>query len=146
MVKMGCLLLANVRPNLRLQHNDWPDEQRYPFVVLPPNQSIPTSSQRVQQRCLAGLCSDPDDVPNSEFFGYNLTGFLDDEGEGKVPQHRSTTSPTLAETASPYGTVEADVVAVEGPMPKHRKVKGVSKARGRAKRKPLRKECSRPEV
>jgi hypothetical protein len=50
---------------------------------VPPNEPIPTPSQRVRFRRQAGLCSHSDDVPDSEFFGYNPTGFSDDEGEGK---------------------------------------------------------------
>lgn len=43
------------------QYNDRPDEQRYPFVVVvPPNESIPTPSQRVRLRCPAGPCRYPD--------------------------------------------------------------------------------------
>ena len=53
LIKMGWLSLANVRLNLHpreytalAQYNDRPDEQRYPFIVVPPNQSISTPSQR----------------------------------------------------------------------------------------------------
>ena len=132
------------------QYNDRPDEQRYPFIVAPPNQSIPTPSpsQRVQLRRQAGRCSHPDDVPDSEFFGYNPTGLSDDEGADEALPHHSPTPPTPAEMASgsTSGSVEAEVAAVEGPKPKRRKVKGAAKTRGRAKPKPLRRECSRPEV
>ena len=153
-LKMGWLSLADVRPNLHTheytalaQYNDRPDEGRYPFIFVPPNQSIPTPSQRVKLRRQAGLCSHPDDVPDNEFFGYNPSGLSDDEGEGGASRHSPTPS-TSAETASGSGPgpVEAEVAAVDGPKTKRRRVKGATKTRGRAKPKPLQRECSRPEV
>jgi hypothetical protein len=49
LIKMGWLTLADVRLNFHpreytalAQYNDRPDEQRYPFIVVPPNESIPT--------------------------------------------------------------------------------------------------------
>ena len=155
LIKMGWLSLADVRMNLHpreytalAKYNDRPEEGRYPFIVVPPNQSIPTPSQRVKLRRQAGLCSHPDDVPDSEFFGYNPSGSSDDEGEGDASPRHSPTAPTSAETASGSGSgsVEAEVAAVEGPKTKRRRVKGATKTRGRAKPKPLRRECSRPEV
>ena len=152
LIKMGWLSLADVRTNLHPREytalakcNDRPDEGRYPFIVVPPNQSRPAPSQRVKLRRQAGLSSHPDDVPDSEFFGYNPTGSTDDEGEGEASRH-SLTPPTSAETASGSGSVEAEVAAVEWPKAKRRRVKGAAKTRGRAKPKPLRRECSRPEV
>ena len=158
LIKMGWLSVADVRLNLHpreyaalAQYNDRPDEQRYPFVVVPPGQPIPTPSQRVRLRRQAGLCSHPDDVPDSEFFGYDPTGFSDDEGEGgPLPPRRQPLTPsapaeTLASSSSGVVVEEAEVV-VEEPKPKRRKVKGTAKARSRAKPKPLRRECSRPEV
>ena len=47
---------------------------------MPPNLSIPNPLQRVKLHRQAGLCSNPDDVPDSELFGYNPTGLSDDEG------------------------------------------------------------------
>ena len=70
------------------KYNDRPDEQRYQFVVMPPGQSIQTTSLRVRLRLQASLSSHLDDVPDSEFFGYDPTGFSDDEakeGEGLFP-------------------------------------------------------------
>jgi hypothetical protein len=162
LIKMGWLTVTDVRLNLHpreyaalAQYNDRPDEQRYPFVVIPPGQPIPTPSQRVRLRRQAGLNSHPDDVPDSEFFGYDPTGFSDDEGEEeggpssrlrRLPTTPSTSAETAASTsASGVVTEEAEVV-VEEPKPKRRKVKGTAKARSRAKPKPLRRECSRPEV
>ena len=157
LIKMGWLSVADVRLNLHpreyaalAQYNDRPDEQRYPFVVVPPGQPIPTPSQRVRLRRQAGLCSHPDDVPDSEFFGYDPTGFSDDEEEGGPPPPRRqplTPSAPAETSASSSGVVveEAEVV-VEEPKPKRRRVKGTAKARSRAKPKPLRRECSRPEV
>jgi len=155
LIKMGWLTLADVRMNFHpreytalAQYNDRPDEQRYPFIAVPPNESIPTPSQRVRLRRQAGLSSHPDDVPDSEFFGYSPTGFSDDEGEGEggAPPHHPPAPPTPAETASASGVVEPEVV-VQEPKPKRRKVKGTAKTRGRgAKPKPLRREFSRPEV
>ena len=151
-LKVGWLSLADVRPNLHTheytalaQYNDRPDEGRYPFIFVPPNQSIPTPSQSVKLRRQAGLCSHPDDVPDNEFFRYNPTGLSDDEGEGGASRHPPT-PPTPAETASGSGSVEAEVAAIEGPKPKRKMVKGAAKTRGRVKPKPLRRECSRPEV
>jgi hypothetical protein len=164
LIKMGWLSVADVRLNLHpreyaalAQYNDRPDEQRYPFVVVPPGQPIPTPSQRVRLRRQAGLCSHPDDVPDSEFFGYDPTGFSDDEGEegeggpsSRPHRHLPTPSTPMETSASASAlsgvAVEEAEVLVEEPKPKRRKVKGTAKARGRAKPKPLRRECSRPEV
>ena len=51
LIKMGWLSLADVRLNPHpreytalAQYNDRPDKRRYPFIVVPPNQSIPTPS------------------------------------------------------------------------------------------------------
>ena len=142
-------------------YNDLPDERRYPFIVVPPNREMPTPSQRVRLRRQAGLPTRRDDYADRELFGYNPTGFSDDEGEGEAPPHPvpepepefqyPLTPPMPAETASASAsvTVEAEEVAVEAaveePRPKRRKVKGTTKARGRAKPKPLRREGSRPD-
>jgi hypothetical protein len=74
LIKMGWLTVADVRLNLHprkyaalAQYNDRPDEQQYSFVIVPPNQSIPTPSQCVRLRCQAGLCSHTDDVPIASF-------------------------------------------------------------------------------
>ena len=152
LIKMGWLTLDDVRRNLHpceytalAQYNDRPDERRYPFVAVPPNEPIPTPSQRVRLRRQAGLASYSDDVPDSEFFGYDPTGFSDDEGEGPSTPRTPGGAPVPAEmaSASTSRVVEAEV---EEPKAKRRKVKGAAKARSRAKPKPLRRECSRPEV
>ena len=170
LVKMGWVELADLRGKMHTRddaalafYNDLPDERRYPFVV-PPDQEIPTPSQRVRLRRQAGLPTRWDDYADRKFFGYDPTGFSDDEGEGETPPHPEPepepepefhyplTLPRPAETASASapGMVEAEEVAVEAaveePRPKRRKVKGTIKARGRPKAKPLRRECSRPEV
>ena len=90
------------------QYNDRLEERRHPFVVVPLNQSIPTPSQCAQLRRQAGLCSHPDDVPDSEFFGYNPSGSSDDEGAGEAPPRHSPTPHTSSETASGSGSVEAE--------------------------------------
>ena len=90
LIMMGWLTVSHVRLNLHpheyaalAQHNDRPDEQQYPFVVVPLDRSIPSSSQRIRLHRRAGLGSHPDDVPDIEFFGYSPTGFSDDKGEGE---------------------------------------------------------------
>ena len=167
LIKMGWLTLIDVRrhfnPNdcVALAHyNDRLDEQRYPFVAASQNESIPTPSERVRLRRQAGLATHPDEVQD-KFFGYNPTGYSDDEGarsgdgEGGPPAPRHAPTPPLvpAETASmsTSAVVEAEaaepVVVEEEPKSKRRKVnKGTTKTRGRAKSKPLRRERSRPEV
>ena len=154
----GWLTVSDVRLNLHpreyaalAQYNDRPDKQRYCFIVVPPDQSIPTPSERVRLRRQAGLCSHREDVLDREFFGYSPTGFSDDEGdgeEGPCPRRRSPTPSMPAETVSASSGVaveEAEVV-VEEPKRKRRRVKGTDKARSRAKPKPLRRACSRPEA
>jgi hypothetical protein len=160
LIKMGWLTLTDVRRHFNpydyvalAHYNDKPDEQRYPFVVVSQNESIPTPEQRVRLRRQAGLATYPDDYPDRMFFGYNPT---DDEGEGEgkggPPPPRAPTPPVPAETtsASTSAVVEAEaaeaVVVEDEPKPKRRKVKGTTRTRGRAKPKPLRRECSRPEV
>ncbi|KAF8463246.1 hypothetical protein DFH94DRAFT_699595 [Russula ochroleuca] len=87
LIKMGWLTVADVRLNLHprkyaalAQYNDRPDEQQYSFVIVPPNQSIPT--------------------PSHEFFVYNTTGFSDDvRGRGGHPPHpHPPIPPTPVET------------------------------------------------
>ena len=161
LLKMGWLTLTDVRryfdpyAYVALAHyNDKPDEQRYPFVVVSQNESIPTPSRRVRLRRQAGLATYPDDYPDKKFFGYNPTGYSDDEGEGErgplAPPSRAPTPPVPAEATS-VSVVEAEpaeavVVVVEEPKPKRRKAKGTTKTRSRAKPKPLRRERSRPEA
>ncbi len=162
LIKMGWLSLEDVKRHFEVyeyvalaHYNDKPDEKRYPFVVIPQNQSMPTPSQRVRLRRQAGLATHPDDLPDRVFFGYDPTGYSDDEGEGEgrppppPPLHPSTPTPPMpAETASVSEVVEpeAEAVVVEEPKPKRRKAKGTAKTRSRVKPKPLRRECSRPEV
>ena len=181
LVKMGWLTLEDVRryfdpyDYVALAHyNDKSDEQRYPFVVASRNEAMPTPSQRVRLRRQAGLATYPDDYPDRFFFGYDPTGYSDDEGGGEgrgevregnggppptptPAPHRDPTPLVPAETTS----ISASTIAVgeakaaeaaehamveEEPKAKRRKVKGTTKTRGRAKPKALRRECSRPEV
>ena len=110
------------------KYNDHPDEQRYQFVVMPPGQSIHTTLLRVRLRRQAGLSSHLDDVPYSEFFGYDPTGFSDDEaeeGEGGPlsyfnPHGYPLTPFAPAEAASTSAglAVEEAEVVVEEPKPK----------------------------
>jgi len=160
LLKIGWLTLSDIRSFFNpydylalAYYNDKPDDQRYPFVVAHPK-DMPTPSQRVRLRRQAGLPTYPEDFPDSVFFGYDPTGYSDDEGEGKggPPPLRASTPHMPAEMAPAEGVVvtkaeaEAVPVVVEGPKPKRRKAKGTAKTRGRAKPKPLRRECSRPEV
>jgi hypothetical protein len=159
LIKMGWLTLTDIRRHFNpcyhvalAHYNDKPDEQRYPFVVASQNETMPTPSQRVRLRRQAGLATYPDDRPDKEFFGYDPTGYSDDEGEGGPLPRRAPTPPVPAETtsASAQGVVEAEAeaaaVVVEERKPKRRKVKGTNKARSRTKPNPLRRERSRPEV
>jgi len=174
LIKMGWLTLTDVRnyfdpyAYVALAHyNDKPDEQRYPFVVVSHNESMPTPSQRVRLRRQAGLATYPNDYQDKSFFGYNPTGYSDDEGEaegeaevegGPFPPPRAPTPPLLvpaqmasASTSTVVAEAEAEaaeeaVVVEEEPKPKRRKVKGTTKTRSRAKSKPLRRERSRPAV
>ena len=167
LIKMGWLTLKDIRryfnpyEYVALAHyNDKPDDQRYPFVVGSQNKSMPTPSQRVRLRRQAGLATYPDDYPDKAFFGYDPTGYSDDEGEGAGagegnggPPHRVPTLPVLAETTTLASTSQvteaeagAEAVVVEEPKPKRRKGKGTTKTRNRTKPKALRRECSRPEV
>lgn len=165
LIKIGWLTLDDVRQYFNpyeyvalAHYNDKPDEQRYPFVVASKNESMPTPSRRVRLRRQAGLATNPGDYPDAFFFGYNPTGFSDDEEEGGPPPRAPTppvpAAPVPAETAvastsAPVVEAEAEAVVVEEPKPKRQKVKGKptkTKTRTRAKPKPLRRECSRPEV
>ena len=84
------------------------------------------------------------------FFEYTLTGYLDDEGEGKGGSLLRAPAPVPAETTSTSTSAmveaKAEVVIVEGPKPNRREVNGTSNTRGGARQKPLRRECSRLEV
>jgi len=162
LIKMGWLTLTEIRryfnpyDYVALAHyNDKPDEQRYPFVAACQNESIPTPSQRVRLRRQAGLATYPEDLPDKVFFGYNPTGYSDDEdgGEGNEEPPPRAPTPLVPEEMIPASTsavVEAEVAETvmveEEPKPKRRKARSTTKTRGRAKTKPLRRECSRPEV
>ncbi len=52
-------------------------------LIITTNQTsrIPAPSQRVRLCRQAGLSTYPDDYPNKEFFGYEPTGYSEDEGE-----------------------------------------------------------------
>ena len=128
LIKLGWLSMADVARRVHVreftalaQYTDRPDDQRYPFVVAPA-EPMPTPSQRVRMRRNAGFRSHPDDLPDREFFGYDPTGHSDEE----------TQEPVQPETE------------VGEPKVKRRKLK--SKAKPLRRTKPLRKECSRPEV
>ena len=89
LLKMGWLTLSHVSRYVDAcfyvafaHYNDQPDERRYPFVVSHKG-SKPTPSQRVRLRRQANLPTHPYDFPDREFFGYDPTGYSDDEGEGK---------------------------------------------------------------
>ena len=163
LIKMGWLTLDHVRQYFNpfeyvalAHYNDKPDERRYPFVVASKNESMPTPSRRVRLRRQAGLATNPGDLPDALFFGYNPTGFSDDEGEGGPPPRVPTTpvpvpAETTAASTSAVVEAEAEAVVVEKTKPKHRKVKGKTtvtktKTRPRTKPKSLRRERSRPEV
>ena len=149
-------LYFNAYAYVALAHyNDKPDDQRYPFVAISRNESMPTPSQRVRLRRQAGLPSYPEDRQDKVFFGYNPTGYSDDEGEGEgdppAPRAPTPGPPVHAEMAfaSASDAVEAELVeavVVEEPKPRRRQAKGTTKTRSRAKVKSLRRECSRPEV
>jgi hypothetical protein len=91
LIKMGWVSLSDA--SLRLSPDESAalavflnrsDKLHYPFVISSPNKSIPTASQRVQIRRSSGLPSYLDDVPDSDFFGYNPMGSSDgEEGEGE---------------------------------------------------------------
>ncbi|KAN0132286.1 hypothetical protein V8E53_009886 [Lactarius tabidus] len=102
------------------QYSDRPDEERYPFIA--PAGPMPTPPQSVRMCRNAGLRSHPDDLPDRDFFGYDPTGHSDEEQQ-------------------PPTQPEAEVVE---PKSKRRKLRPRTKPLSRAK--PLRKECSRPEV
>ena len=62
LVKMGWVTLADIRGRMHARdyvalayYNDFPGEERYPFVVVPLNQEIPTLLQRVRFQREAGL-------------------------------------------------------------------------------------------
>ncbi|KAF8261321.1 hypothetical protein EI94DRAFT_1746273 [Lactarius quietus] len=128
LIKVGWLSMSEVAKRVHVreytalaQYSDRPDEERYPFVVAPA-EPIPTPSQRVRMRRNAGFRSHPDDIPDREFFGYDPTGHSDEEQQ-------------------PPKQPEAEVVE---PKVKRRKLRPRAKPLSRTK--PLRKECSRPEV
>jgi hypothetical protein len=127
LIKLGWLSMSEVAKRVHVreytalaQYSDRPDEGRYPFVA--PAEPMPTPSQRVRMRRNAGLRSHPDDLPDRDFFGYDPTGHSDEEQQ----------PPTQPETE------------VAEPKTKRRKLRPRAKPLSRTK--PLRKECSRPEV
>ncbi|KAI9463783.1 hypothetical protein F5148DRAFT_1211119 [Russula earlei] len=124
LLRIGWLSIADVRKHFHpreysalAQYNERPDEQRYPFVV-PPNERMPTPSQRVRMRRKVGLRTNPDDIPD--------------------------TAVAAPEAVSASRSQSRSGSAAGEPTAKRRKVKGTGKTRGRAK--PLRREWSRPEV
>jgi hypothetical protein len=161
LVKIGWLTLPElgrhfspVELAMLKEYNDLPDERRYPFVV-PAHERMPTPSQRVRIRRRAGLTIHWDDHPDSLFFGYNPSGLSDDEDDGPSPPRvprSSATAQADADADAPSRSVSRGSEVTEnepGPEPaepqaKRRKVRGARKTRSR--RKPLRREFSRPEV
>jgi hypothetical protein len=134
LIKIGWLSVTDVAKRVHprefsalAQYSERPEEERYPFVMVP-NEPMPTPSQRVRMRRNAGFQSHPDDVPDREFFGYDPTGHSDEEHPLTPPE------------------VEAEVrtTQAEEPKPKRRKVKAKAKPLRRAK--PVQRENSCPEV
>lgn len=152
LIKIGWLTLDDVRRWFNpaeyvalARYNDRPDERRYPFV-LPRDDTLPTPSERVRLRRKAGLCTHPEDLPDSEFFGYNPSGSSDDEGPVPGPPlHVAGVEPASAPTHAEGEAASAEVTeeGVEEPKAKRPKVR---KPRGRGRAKPLRRKYSRPEV
>jgi hypothetical protein len=136
LIKIGWLTLADVTKRVHVrefsalvQYSERPEEERYPFVVVP-KEPMPTPSRRVRMRCSSGFPTHADDVPDRVFFGYDPTGHSDDEH----PPPR----------VSPEAEREVATAQAEEPKAKRRKVKSKTKRQRRAK--PLRRETSRPEV
>lgn len=130
LIKLGWLSMAEVAKRVHVreytalaQYSDRPDEDRYPFVVAPA-EPIPTPSQRVRMRRNAGFCSHPDDLPDREFFGYDPTGHSDEERQPPAQPQEEAAEPKV----------------------KRRKLRSALRAKPLSRSKPLRKECSRPEV
>src|SRR6266702_6168442 len=128
LIKLGWLSMGEVAKRVHVreysalaQYSDRPDEERYPFVVAP-SDPIPTPSQRGRMRRNAGFRSHPDDLPDREFFGYDPTGHSDEEKPPVQPETEEAGEPKV----------------------KRRKLR--SRAKPLRRTKPLRKECSRPEV
>jgi hypothetical protein len=105
-----------------VQYSERPEEERYPFVVVP--------NEPMHMRCNSGFPTHADDVPDRVFFGYDPSGHSDDEH----PPAR----------ISPEAEREVATAQAEEPKAKRRKVKSKTKRQRRAK--PLRRENSRPEV
>jgi hypothetical protein len=158
LLKVGWLSLEDVRMKFHpreytalAEYNDRPEERRYPFVVSRKD-NIPTPSERVRLRRRAGLRTYPNDIPDRDFFGYDPTGESDDAGLPSAPPRAlSRAAPVAAEALARSTSVveetaatETAGAAAEQPKAKRRRAKGATKARSRAK--PLRRECSRPEV
>jgi hypothetical protein len=134
LIKIGWLSMTEVAKRVHeyefsalAQYSERPEEERYPFVVVP-NEPMPTPSQRVRMRRNAGFRSYADDVPDREFFGYDPTGHSDEEHTPPPPEVEA----------------EAGAVKAEEPKAKRRKVKTKAKALRRAKT--VRREYSRPEL
>jgi hypothetical protein len=133
LVKIGWISVTDVAKRVHArefsalaQYSERPEEERYPFVMMP-NERMPTPSQRVRMRRNAGFQSHPDDLPDREFFGYDPTGHSDEEHPPTPPEAEAVRS-----------------ARAEEPKPKRRKVKAKAKLLRRAK--PLQRENSCPEV
>jgi len=167
LIKIGWLTVEDVK--LRFNFRDYielvrydkrPDEQRYPFV-LPRNVRMPTPAQRVRMRRMAGLATPEDDLLDSGFFGcehrendgnseHNYDHDHDDRDRPRTPRdpvvaaleaasESGLASVSASASASGSGTTARETGT------KRKKGKSAAKSQSRAK-KPLRRECSRPEV
>ena len=141
LVKLGWLSMTNVTMHLNsreflavAQYSERPEEERYPFVTAS-KEPMPTPSQRVRMRRNAGFQTYPDDLPDREFFGYDPTGYSDEEHSPIPPEAE----------AEAQGAAGGEAEAEE-PKVKRRKVKAKTKTKPLRRAKPLRREYSRPEV
>ncbi|KAI0260337.1 hypothetical protein BC834DRAFT_886799 [Gloeopeniophorella convolvens] len=131
LIKLGWLSMSDAMKHLHpreaaalMRYSSLPDEERYPFVVAP-GDTLPPPSARVRMRHASAFDSHADDVPDSEFFGYNPTGMSDEERDDEPGPNTTGGEPNA----------------------KRQKVKARAKAKPlRREPKPLRRERSRPEV
>ncbi|KAH9961926.1 hypothetical protein BC827DRAFT_1200393 [Russula dissimulans] len=159
LIKIGWLTVEDVKFHFHLndyielvRYNNRPDEQRYPFV-LPRNVRMPTAARRVRMRRTAGLDTHDDDLPDSIFFkcehenGNDI--YISDYHHHHHHDYRDRPStprdPVVAALETGSGSGLGSGTARRETEAKGKKGKGAAKSRSRAK-KPLRRECSRPEV
>ena len=141
LIKLGWLSVAEVAKRVHArelfalaQYSERPEEERYPFVVAS-TEPMPTPSQRVRMRRNAGFRTNPDDLPDREFFGYDPTSHSDEEH-----------LPTPPEAEVEAGVGAGGEAEAEEPKVKRRKVKAKVKGKPLRRTKSLRREYSRPEV